>query len=327
MTATVTIADSFLASPRGEYPNYEAGVMQVNDEVALRTQLAGIEGKLWNHGNVVIDDDHASSEERPGWKALGRMTSARLVDAGIIVNAHWFPAGIEVLRLSGQRFVSPSYDQTESLGGNRVRPIRLHSIGIVRAGNMKTIPPILNREGQCLVNRGLGQGFDALREPLTLESICQAHRDMAEAHAKKTNRNFTDAWDHISNRFTVLRVLMSVPPEESRLLLNRVRDGRPAIGPARTHDNAATQERFWSAVEKTADSVRDRFHSKTSWDGAPGSDQKWMGAGGYYTARRELQQKYGQGAEPDFIWERMQVEFPKEWADYILHHAHHEGIV
>ena len=71
----------------------------------------------------------------------------------------------------------------------------------------------------------------------------------------------------------------------------------------------------------------DRFHSNHSWDGSPGSDAKWIGSAGYYEAMKQLTARYGEAADLDFIWEQMQQQFPKEWADFILHHAHAQGIV
>jgi len=317
----------------GVYPHAQAGVEQVIDPTGRRTMAASARARLANGGgDFLIDFDHDSENLQKSSVAAGWGTDLRMEGDKLLLTTRWTDIGLEALRNGRFRYVSPVFSRVEQLGGNRVRPIELHSVALTNTPVMRELGPIsnrmyMNRVFPLVAGGPSSTGTTPVGEPLTLEYICRAQRDLAQAHAKLFNRTFTDSWENIANRFTVLRALMSVRPEETRLLLNRASDGRPAIGPLRTHDDAATQERFWDAVEKTADSVRDRFHSCHAWDGSAGSEVKWMGAAGYYDALKKLQTRYGQGADRDLIWEKMKEQFPKEWADFILSHAHHQGIV
>jgi len=323
--------DMMLVAPYGDHPHPESGLVQVLDQIAANTLVAHFDGASAkpNFPGLLVDFDHFSYDPSKPSTAAGWITGLVKKTDGVWANVRWTSAGAQAVGGGDYRHCSPVFSRLEQLGGNRVRPIQLDSVGLTNKPNIKAVGTISNRlvlmNSQRASAPHLRSGQSG--EPLTLEYICRAQRDLAQAHAKLSNRSFTDAWNHVANRFTVLRALMSVRPEETRLLLNRASDGRPAIGPLRTHDDAATQERFWDAVEKAADSVRDRFHSCHTWDGSAGSQSKWMGAAGYYDALKKLQARYGQGADRDLIWEKMKEQFPKEWADFILHHAHHQGIV
>lgn len=220
MKVESTLLEEFIASPRGEFPLDDAGIVQVNDQIALRTQCAGIAASLVKGRPVELDEDHASAEGRD-YKPLGYVNRAEVVDAGLLVKVAYTDYGIETLRLGGARRISPTYDQVENLGGNRVRPINVHSIGVVVKGNMEVLPALLNRtkERGLLLNRAMGlelpQAMNLPEEAGRLVTLL-INRD-------KSGRSFDEKWSEMRALEPGLFVLMArmTDAEAHTRLLNR----------------------------------------------------------------------------------------------------------
>ncbi len=329
--ASFEVRDEIEIARHGVFPNAAAGVDQVFDAIGFNTLVASFDAKAYrpNFPGLLIDFDHFSYDTSKPSNAAGwshaRPGSLRIDGDRLLLKSRWTDEGAEALRTGRYRLCSPVFNRCEQLGGKRVRPIELESVALTNQPNMRGMEPIANR---LIFNRELTFTSPRSRvggEPLTLQSLCNAHRVMAQSYQKKFNRTFDDAWNRTRSYYSVLDALMRVPEPELKLLLNR--DGQPAIGPYRAKDDPEAQERFWAAVEKIADDVRDRYFSKSDWDGSAGSTAAWNGTTRFYAPWKKLKAKHGAGADPDFLWSELRRLYPKEWADYVLHHAHHQGIV
>lgn len=125
-------------SPVGEFP-HGSGVVQVVDAGALQRLVEGFAG------DVLLDFDHESSDPGKRTTAAGWIVEVEAREDGLWGRVRWSAVGERALENGEYRFVSPVWEVV-SLGGDRVRPVRLLEAGLTNKPNLKGLRAIANRE-------------------------------------------------------------------------------------------------------------------------------------------------------------------------------------
>lgn len=137
--------------PRGEFP-HPTGVLQVIDDSACAAMLNrfGQEAATPNFAGLLLDYDHFSQDTDKSSEAAGWILKLENRADGLYGLIRWAGAGEEKVRSGAFRFVSPVWnrEECESLGGNKVRPLRLANCALTNDPNMKGIKPLTNRAGE-----------------------------------------------------------------------------------------------------------------------------------------------------------------------------------
>ncbi|MGB1224821.1 MAG: phage protease [Mycobacterium sp.] len=158
----------------GEHHNTAANLTQVIDTAALQSIVNRFEEDAeaatapW-HG-MLIDFDHESLNPASSSRAAGWLMNVRVRDGqleGYI--PRWSTRGKAAVEGGDFRFFSTVYNRAdlESLGGGRVRPLRLSRLALTNDPN--------NRGGRAISNRKPGPG-----EPNENENQNQKDRSMKE---------------------------------------------------------------------------------------------------------------------------------------------------
>jgi phage I-like protein len=136
--------------PKGEFP-HPTGVVQVIDESACVAMFNRFvqEAAAANFAGLLLDYDHFSQDTDKSSEAAGWILKLENRADGIYGLIRWAGAGEEKVRSGAYRFVSPVWnrEECESLGGNKVRPLRLANAALTNDPNMKGIKPLTNRAG------------------------------------------------------------------------------------------------------------------------------------------------------------------------------------
>ena len=127
--------------PRGEYPHKESGKLQVIDDKALDAMLNNFRPKL------LIDQEHWSYDLERSSEAFGWLTEVQKRDDGLWGRVEWTDIGEPAVKNKRYRFLSPVWNppDTEPLGKNRIRPLRLDSAGLTNTPNLRGMVPLSNR--------------------------------------------------------------------------------------------------------------------------------------------------------------------------------------
>lgn len=135
--------------PLGEFVVKHGGkrILQVLDPRAVqamaeRFQAAG--------EKLLVDFDHFSYDEGNRSEAAGWVVAVEARTDGLWARIEWTDAGEPAIMNKRYRFVSPVWlpDDCEDLGNDRLRPLRLDSIGLTNQPNMKGMQPLSNRGGE-----------------------------------------------------------------------------------------------------------------------------------------------------------------------------------
>lgn len=140
--------------PKGELPNREAGIVQVLDDPALDSILAGIDADRQRLGNkwpgVYAGREHFIYNDEADSAALAWFKDFEKRDDGIWAKADGLtPAGKQVVANSEYKFTSFVADRkdTAKVDGNRVRILKIDTIGFTNQANGKELlTPITNRQ-------------------------------------------------------------------------------------------------------------------------------------------------------------------------------------
>jgi phage I-like protein len=169
--------------PKGRFPIADPQaqgrkIVQVVDDEAVRSMLDRFkaDSKQQNFAGLLVDFDHFSYDADKSSKAAGWVTELESRADGIWGRIRWTDEGEALLRGGAFRFVSPVWDKVESqkLGATEVRPLRLESLGVTNAPNMRGMVPLANSlrsqkpaySGETfvvLLNRASGRAGDAAR--------------------------------------------------------------------------------------------------------------------------------------------------------------------
>jgi hypothetical protein len=143
--------------PRGELPNPEAGIVQVLDEIGLNSIIS-----LFNEEKRRLGDrfpglyfgvEHHIYDPSQSSEALGWSKELALRDNGVWALLE--PTDIGSVAIKNRRFKFTSFvadtKDVVTLGGNRVRVMRIESVGFTNLPNGKDLlVPITNRASDSL---------------------------------------------------------------------------------------------------------------------------------------------------------------------------------
>jgi hypothetical protein len=137
----------YQAAPVGEWL-HQSGLVQVIDEAALAamTRRNQVERGLGNWPGLLVDYDHFSLEAGRASEAAGWATELAARGDGLWAKIRWTDSGEAAVRGGRYRLLSPVFDEVESLGGNRVRPVHLLRLALTNDPNLRGMTPLSNRE-------------------------------------------------------------------------------------------------------------------------------------------------------------------------------------
>jgi len=144
-TATTSrSADWVQIAPVGEHAHSGDGgrtVVQVIDASAVRAMTNSFRPK------VLVDQEHFSYNLNKSSEAYGWLLEVQPRADGLHGLIEWTDKGEEAVANSRYRFISPVWlpRDMEKLGGDRMRPLRIDSLGLTNTPNIKAIKPLLNR--------------------------------------------------------------------------------------------------------------------------------------------------------------------------------------
>lgn len=131
--------------PVGEYPH-------MGDDKKKRVQVLDADAvtKMANafKPKVLVDQDHFSYDPDKSSEAFGWLTEVQPRADGLWGKIDWTDLGDTAIKNSRYRFLSPVWlpRDLEQLGEDRVRPLRLDSIGLTNSPNLKGMVPLKNRD-------------------------------------------------------------------------------------------------------------------------------------------------------------------------------------
>jgi phage I-like protein len=128
--------------PVGEFPHPDTGLVQVLDEPAIKALANSFKPKL------LVDQEHWSYDTAKSSEAFGWVSAVESRATGLWGKIELTDLGTPAIANGRYRFLSPVWLPTdlEKLGGNRVRPQRLDSVGLTNSPNLKGMVPLTNRD-------------------------------------------------------------------------------------------------------------------------------------------------------------------------------------
>jgi len=134
--------------PMGEFAVKHGGqrILQVIDARAV----ASMAQRYLDAGEkLLVDFDHFSYDTGQRSEAAGWIVSVEARTDGLWARIEWSDVGQPAIVNKRYRFISPVWmpDDCEDLGGDRLRPLRLDSVGLTNQPNLKGMQPLSNRGG------------------------------------------------------------------------------------------------------------------------------------------------------------------------------------
>lgn len=149
----------------GEFKHGPSGLVQVVDDAALDAIINRFNQDLRDKTfpGLLVDYDHFSYNADKSSEAAGWIQSLSKSNGTLKASIKWAPAGEAAIKNGAYRMVSPVWlpDDVEKLGGNRIRPLRLDSIGLTNNPNIRGLLPLANRDQT--INRG-SQGTNNMKQ-------------------------------------------------------------------------------------------------------------------------------------------------------------------
>jgi len=196
--------------PFGRYPHPDTGIVQVIDERAARSMVNRFneEAQEPNFPGLLLDQDHFSADPNKSSEAYGWITELELRDDGIWGRVRWTDVGEAAAGSGRYRLVSPTWmpQDMETLSKNEKRPLRLHSVALTNAPNMRGMVPVSNRntnneneqgdymteERAAAVIRAEAEGIRAINNRMSWEQaweLAQARQPVAATVIANANRS------------------------------------------------------------------------------------------------------------------------------------------
>lgn len=181
--------------PMGEFKVKHNGstIMQVIDDRAVaamaeRYQAAG--------DKLLVDFDHFSYDEGHKSEAAGWVVAVEARSDGLWARIEWTDAGEPAIMNKRYRFVSPVWlpEDCDALGDNRLRPLRLDSIGLTNQPNLKGMQPLSNR------GPGHQQQETRMKKVIELLGLPAETTDLAAVEAVTALMNRAKENDALKNR-------------------------------------------------------------------------------------------------------------------------------
>lgn len=183
--------------PFGEHPNAAADVVQVFDRAAALAMIRAFarDAEQPNWAGVRMDYDHESEDLNKSSKSPGWITELAVRDDGLWGQVRWTPAGLAAVQGGEFRFISPVFNKSEceSLGGKRVRPLRLAAAALTNCPNIKTQLPITNRRAPARATPPAPARFTVDGD----EQTARRYLNRAQNLARVKGWRFERAWDAV----------------------------------------------------------------------------------------------------------------------------------
>lgn len=172
--------------PKGELPNAAAGIVQVLDETAHDSMLAGIAADKQRLGDnwpgIYAGEEHFIYDDSKSSAAFGWFKDFEKRDDGIWAKADGL-TDIGAVAIKNKRFKFTSFvadpADTQKLDGKRVRILKLETVGFTNAANGKELlTPITNRgdslkaELQTKFRRGDESAADNNNQRKKMKTVC-----------------------------------------------------------------------------------------------------------------------------------------------------------
>lgn len=294
--------------PKGELPNPEANVVQVLDEQALDSILRNLNadkqrlGDKWS--GLYGGREHFIYNAEQDGAALAWFKEFEKREDGLWGRAEFTDLGENAIKNGQYKWTSFASDvrDTQKLGGNRVRILKIDTIGFTNQPNgRELLTPMSNRNGASAPATGCAVRLDC-------------HQAGAEIH-RLTNRlqqerkwTFDQAWNHVRATKPFLYAILQKPVAQSILLTNRV----PGM----------TDGQLLSVVAEVQEAVRERMFRQFDEDGD--SPQLRIARGGTAVHDRdpflaELHKQMDEhGGDFDAAWLEIQKEDPELFANFVI---------
>jgi hypothetical protein len=183
--------------PKGEFP-HPTGITQVVDEAAIRAIVTAFNRDAGrpNFPGLLVDFEHFSYDTNQPSAAAGWITALEGRPDGVWARVEWSQEGEAALRNGSYRLLSPVFSpaELEHLDAVRKRPVRLDSVGLTNAPNMKGMAPLSNRADGLEVPARDWSAAEA-REDAVFERLLQD-----EERRQATDRGFIDYSDEDAAR-------------------------------------------------------------------------------------------------------------------------------
>lgn len=204
-----TPAQWFQLAPIGEHLHTSADGktrVQVIDDAAVQSMVNNFRPK------VLVDQEHFSYDSDKSSEAFGWLVEVESRPDGLYGRIDWTDYGERAVANARYRFISPVWlpRDLEKLGGNRVRPLRLDTLGLTNTPNITTINPLLNclRRESSPVSRA-GQRPQMIANRAMPQKMMQGGTvitsgDFIEKLRRATGSSFEEVWNSsqpILNRF------------------------------------------------------------------------------------------------------------------------------
>jgi polyhydroxyalkanoate synthesis regulator phasin len=177
-----SVADGWIhIVPKGELPNRAAGLVQVLDDAALDSILAGIEADRQRLGNkwpgIYAGREHFIYNDEADSAALAWFKEFEKRADGIWAKADGLtPTGKQVIANDEYKFTSFVADRkdTQKLDGQRVRILKLDTVGFTNQANGKELlTPITNRNTFPAASASGASPNNNNERPKTMKNIAQ----------------------------------------------------------------------------------------------------------------------------------------------------------
>jgi phage I-like protein len=139
--------------PKGEHLNKAAGIVQVIDDVALKSIVEKFQEESAPPGfpGLLVDREHFKHDLDKESRAEGWLQELQARPDGLYAKINWTATGQKDVDGADYRFFSTEYDEadcevlgTESDGVKRVRPLRLDGLTLTNMPNNRGMKPITN---------------------------------------------------------------------------------------------------------------------------------------------------------------------------------------
>jgi hypothetical protein len=200
--------------PKGELPNAEAGIVQVLDDVALNSIISSFNAAKRRMGDrfpgLYFGVEHHIYDPSQSSEALGWSKELALRDNGVWALLE--PTDIGSVAIRNRRFKFTSFvadpKDTTPLGENRVRVMRIESVGFTNLPNGKDmLVPIANRAA------GAGAGAPSAKPSVAVQNrAAQRIGKLAEQEQRASGGSLSGCYVRVLNRETTLCELATGRP-------------------------------------------------------------------------------------------------------------------
>ncbi|MEY4428708.1 MAG: hypothetical protein RLZZ182_1397 [Pseudomonadota bacterium] len=220
--------------PLGEYPHVDKAKrrrVQVIDSDAVKAMANAFRDKL------LVDQDHFSYDDTKSSEAFGWVEKVEARGDGLWGQIEWTDVGKPAIANKRYRFLSPVWrsDDLQSLGDDRVRPIRLDTIGLTNSPNLKGMVPLTNRDDASASAAGQQNKTESKMKNIAskLGLTAEASEDAIIAEVTKLQNRATSAEAKVSGLETENNSLKNRVTEQDNEQIESEFDARTVEEPKR----------------------------------------------------------------------------------------------